>query len=343
MSVSALLSIVFLQIVSVEPVLETAPVQSLEDAADDPAFWLNEDNPAESRILGTDKRAGLRIYDLNGAEVGFLPVGRVNNVDVIQEVSLADWSGDLAAASNRSDDSVSLFSVSADKTEMIGGFSVAPEPYGFCMGEDGGAVILFVAHKQGYVQPYRLETLSEPPIALPPLYLRTQIEGCVYDQATGQFYVGEETRGIWRVPFADGRFELDALDLIDATDGDTDLAVYVLGLSIYRSDTHHYLVASSQGDNSYHIYDIARDHAFVGKVQIVPNRQAGIDGAQETDGLDAISAIIPGRFPHGFLIVQDGFNVNGIEDDGETPDGEPIVPQNFKIVDWRDIEAALDQ
>ena len=55
----------------VSPVLVTAPLYNYEDApatpdADDPAIWVNHDNPRRSLVIGTAKDAGLLVYDLSG-------------------------------------------------------------------------------------------------------------------------------------------------------------------------------------------------------------------------------------------------------------------------------------
>lgn len=52
-----------------------------------------------------------------------------------------------------------------------------------------------------------------------------------------------------------------------------------------------------------------------------------IDGVTETDGVDAWSGPI-GPFPEGALAMHD-------DRDGTGPQ------QNFKIVDWRDVRAAM--
>ena len=57
--------------VVVDYVAETKPVNSLGDAADDPAIWVNELNPQQSLIFGTDKRKGIHVYSLDGSELGF--------------------------------------------------------------------------------------------------------------------------------------------------------------------------------------------------------------------------------------------------------------------------------
>jgi 3-phytase len=69
------------------------------DAADDPAIWRNPANPAASLIVGTDKRAGLYVYDLTGRQRSFVNAGRVNNVD-LRDMGAA---GIIVAASDRND------------------------------------------------------------------------------------------------------------------------------------------------------------------------------------------------------------------------------------------------
>ncbi|MBJ7444136.1 MAG: phytase, partial [Sphingobium sp.] len=62
---------------------ETTPVGTTNaDAADDPAIWRNAADPAASLIVGTDKKAGLYVYGLDGKVRDFLDAGRVNNVDL---------------------------------------------------------------------------------------------------------------------------------------------------------------------------------------------------------------------------------------------------------------------
>ena len=49
----------------VTPNAETPPVVTGDDAADDPAIWVNRANPALSLIFGTDKKSGIYVYDLS--------------------------------------------------------------------------------------------------------------------------------------------------------------------------------------------------------------------------------------------------------------------------------------
>ena len=68
--------------VVVDYVAETKPFNYVGDAADDPAIWVNELNPQQWLIFGTDKRKGIHVYSLDGTELGFSELGATNNVDV---------------------------------------------------------------------------------------------------------------------------------------------------------------------------------------------------------------------------------------------------------------------
>ena len=104
----------------------------------------------------------------------------------------------------------------------------------------------------------------------------------------------------------------------------------VEGLALYRTgETSGYLLASSQGNNTYAVYDREGDNTFLGRFAIVTDDASGIDGSEETDGIDATAANLGPNFPKGVFIAQDGYN---------DPSGSN---QNFKIVDWRLIEDGL--
>ena len=309
----------------VSPVAETTPVASRDDAADDPAIWINLNNPEASLILGTDKQSGVYAYDLKGNDVQFVPTGAVNNVDLRQGVSIGDWSGDVAAASNRSNNTIALYEITDGVIHETGAFpSLIEEPYGLCMGSSDGAVFVFVAHKTGALIAYELDS-PQSGASAGRVNLETQLEGCVFDDETATLYIGEEERGIWKTSYAHGEFS--APQLVDEIGSDSGVAADVEGLAIYHGvDGRKLLVASSQGNNSYAVYDTADDR-FLGRFAVVSGEV--IDGAEETDGIEVTSIPLGASFPHGVLVVQDGYN---------RPRGER---QNFKIVDWRDVEAVL--
>ena len=304
---------------------QTEPVKSSDDAADDPAIWVHPSDPIKSLILGTDKQAGLYVYDLNGQVTQFLETGEVNNVDLRQGFQIGDWIGDLAVASNRTNDTIALYQIdSAGVVSDLGAIpSVETEPYGICMGTLQNTPMIAVAHKTGNAIFY---ALSSPTTVAKTITVKfeTQLEGCVFDETTDRVYIGEEEAGIWVVTYDDGEFTKP--EMVDAVDGPSGIAGDVEGLAIYRTESDAYLVASSQGNNSYALYTLP-DHRFAGRFRI----GAGVvDGTEETDGLDVTSKALGPAFPEGILVVQDGIRPGG-------------AFQNFKIVDWRAVKKAVLQ
>jgi 3-phytase len=120
----------------------------------------------------------------------------------------------------------------------------------------------------------------------------------------------------------------------DPSSGGEHLAADVEGLTIY--DAGHrggYLIASSQGDNTFHVYD--RRH---------PTRHLGsfmVDGVGDTDGHDVTNLPFGPLFLHGAFVLQNGEApepdstdpINGYEYDGSN---------RFEIVAWEDIANSLD-
>lgn len=313
--------------------VETPPVPSTDDAADDPAVWYNSANPAGSLIIGTDKNSGILVYTLDGAQLQYLPSGEPNNIDLRQNVRIGGFRGDLAAASNRAGDVVSLYSVNEQGVTALGEFkSLLAEPYGFCMGRIGDRVLVFVTYKTGEVQAHLLQdiTAGGPVQTLAgTIALESQLEGCVHDDETGVLYIGEEGRGVWysRLTLTGDSLTHDAPALIDEVGSSSGIVADIEGMGLYVDGDAGYLVVSSQGNHSYAVYDRTFPHAFRGRFRIL---QAGdVDGAQETDGLEVSARSFGTAYPDGLLVVQDGY-----------PD--PVSQaQNFKIVDWRDVADAL--
>ena len=323
---------------------ETAPVPSAGDAADDPAIWVNPHDPAQSRILGTDKKSGLLVYDLQGRQLQFLARGRVNNVDVRQGVMLAGRPRDIAVATNRSHDGLDVFEIARNEGAATDGkhgdvrwLSMQElsfdEPYGVCLHRDlGGRLYAFVNDKSGKYQQWRLDAGNDEAGALAltlvrEFAVRTKPEGCVADDANGTLYVGEEATGVWKLTAAPEA----ALDFeLIAEVGDV-LTADVEGLAIHRAaaDRPGFLIASSQGDDRYAVFDLADGHAYRGSFRIVANSTGTLDGTEETDGIAATSAHMHARFPEGLLVVQDGRNTL------------PNAHQNFKLIAWRNVRTAL--
>jgi 3-phytase len=150
----------------------------------------------------------------------------------------------------------------------------------------------------------------------------------VADDKLGQLYLGEERVGIWK--FSADPDGGKKGTLIDATNGEY-LAPEVEGLTIYYAgETAGYLIASSQGEHTFVVYERSGDNTFLGKFQIVANTDQGIDAVYDTDGIDVIHKPLGEAFPFGVFVAQDGINFDFSEN------------QNFKLVPWEYIVEALN-
>jgi 3-phytase len=285
---------------------------------DDPAIWVDPLEPARSLLIVTDKKYGVRVHDLDGTVLHEHADGEMNNIDL---------RGDIVAASNRTDDSITLYRVDAAAHDVVklGSVPAGVVVYGLCLHAHGEALDAIATSKDGEVVQLGLDLAGEGVAAteLRRVQLPSQLEGCVADDALGVLYVGEEDAGIWRLG-------ADAADptppaMLDAV-GHGHLVADVEGMTIFPKDaTTGYLLASSQGDSSYVVYRREGANDYVGRFKITAGP---LDAASETDGIDVTSAALGARFPGGLFVVQDDKNEG--------------FSKNFKLVSWSDIAAAFD-
>ena len=328
---------------------ETVPVLDACDAADDPAVWVNESDPEASLIVATNKLRGLVVYGLDGAVVSTSDVGRVNNVDLRDGVDVGGEEEIVVAATNRSTRTVDVLALDPASGDLVPLLNapIAPdfdeEPYGICLYRSAvsGDVYVFANDQGGAVEQWRLDGDGDAAgmtgTRVRSWAVGSQTEGCVADDANGWLFIGEEGIGIWRYGAEPGasaeRVAVDRVGVGEPEGGH--LAAHVEGLSIYApsgGDPHDgFLVASSQGNHTYVVYDRAPPHAYRGTFRV--GAAGAVDGAQDTDGLHVVSARLGPRYPMGLLVVQDGINL--------APDGSQ-ANQNFKLVSWRDVLDALD-
>ncbi|WP_294323888.1 phytase [uncultured Sphingomonas sp.] len=310
----------------VAAVAETDPVDTAADAADDPAIWRNRRNPAASLVIGTDKKAGIHVYDLSGKRLSFTPAARLNNVD-LREIG----GRVIAAASDRADETqahVALFTLDTAQKKLVpmGRYPVgAGEAYGMCLWTRARdkALFGFVVMKDGRIDQVSIDTRGATPVVrtVRSMKVGTQAEGCVVDDRTGILYVAEEDVGLWR-------FTADPAAPVEGTaiakvDGTT-LVADAEGLALAPAGRDGgYLVASSQGDNAYTLYRLP-GVTYAGRFRI---GGGAIDGTSETDGIELILGNFGPKYPKGLMVAQDGDNAP------ET--------QNFKYVSWAEVLKAL--
>ncbi|WP_037669336.1 phytase [Streptomyces afghaniensis] len=186
-----------------------------------------------------------------------------------------------------------------------------------------------------------------------------QVEGMVVDPATGTLYAGQEDIGIWRIR-ADltgkpvlvdkvrefgvpGVYDEETEECAAGADpgyGGERLSADVEGLTLFQeSDGDGYLLASSQGDDTFALYDreVSEDNEYEGGFR-VGAASATLDGAQECDGAAVLNAPLGSRYPNGLLVVQDGHETPEIPDD----EGGTRTATGFKFVDLGDVVDAAD-
>ncbi|WP_027330574.1 phytase [Marinimicrobium agarilyticum] len=317
---------------TVKPVAQTEAVARFGDAADDPAIWVHPSNPSASRVLGTDKKLGLDVFDMEGRRVQHLSVGRVNNVDLRYGFEWGNGTDDIAVATQRDHNTLSVYRINAQSGEVSHQAELPTgleEIYGICLYQSPkGATYAIANGKSGRFEQHRLfvrngEIQSE---VARHFAVDTQPEGCVADDKRGQLYIGEEDHGLWTLP-AEPETGSELAAIIEV--GDVVVAD-LEGVALYPENDARYLVLSSQGDHSYVILDAEAPYKVRGKFRVAADAKTGIDGASETDGLETTARPLGAAFPKGMLVVQDGHNVM------------PEAPQNFKYIPWTDIAEALN-
>lgn len=312
---------------SVAATAETDPVGTAkEDAADDPAIWHNAADPAASLIVATDKKAGLHVYGLGGKSLAFDPAGRLNNVDLID----LGARGILVAASDRNDEAnarIQLYRLDPNGPKLIKLGAVSGgkgEAYGICLAPAAdGSVHAFSVLKQGVIEQVAISYDGKAATGKTVRSLRvpSQPEGCVVDTRTNHLFIGEEKAGIWQF---DSRTEGPAEGKLVARVDGKNLVADVEGLAISPEGADGgWLIASSQGDNSFVVYRLP-DMAFAGRFRITKGQFGSVE---ETDGIALALGDFGPAFPGGLFVAQDGEN-------------QPSA-QNFKLVPWSTITEAV--
>ncbi len=181
-----------------------------------------------------------------------------------------------------------------------------------------------------------------------------QVEGMVADPEHRVLYAAQEDVGIWRIPLKGAPRLIDRVkeygvpaaynpetDECEPTGpdpgvGGEHITADAEGLSIYKQDDGEgYLIASSQGDNTFVVYDRDDPTDYIGRFRVAPGTT--VDGSEVCDGAMVTSAPI-GRFRDGLLVVHDGENApDDVDENGEVRENT-----NFKFVDWKDVAEPLD-
>lgn len=325
---------------SSEPMLraatvETVPVPNSGDAADDPAIWRHPQKRELSTIIGTDKKGGLAVYQLDGSQLQYLPDGRMNNVDLRDDFPLGGQRVTLVTASNRSTNSIAIYQVNTS-TRLLENVAARvielglSEAYGACMYHSlaTDTYYFIVNDPDGKVEQWQLFDNGSGQVdatLVRSFAVGSQTEGCVADDELGHLYIGEEAQGIWK--YGAEPQSGATRTLVDATGANGHLTADVEGLALYQgTDGAGYLIASSQGSDTFVVYQRGSDNAYVTTFNILAGN--GIDAVSGTDGIDVTSAALGPAFPQGVFVTQDGTNDQG--------------NQNYKLVPWPAIATTVN-
>jgi 3-phytase len=313
------------EVLIVKPDIETQPVTSKGDAADDVAIYAPPGNSAPVAIIATDKKKGLLVFDMQGATRFLDSSGAINNVDVR---TLADGRA-LVGGSNRTLNAMQFFIFDQSRWQMTMLPSVLPqsrieEVYGFCFYQKDSAVFAFVIGKEGLLEGYALSFDREGNIAgslIKSFRFGGQCEGMVADDEKGILYIAEEDFGIWALDLNN----LERSPALVASLGDNKMLKADLeGLALYREKGLTYLVVSSQGNHSFGVFGTAKGLSYIGSFRI--GRSSGVDRVSETDGFEIYSG------EKGVMVAQDGRNSEGCC---------AKARQNFKVVKQGELSRAI--
>ncbi|KPC90704.1 phytase [Streptomyces albus] len=181
-----------------------------------------------------------------------------------------------------------------------------------------------------------------------------QVEGMVVDTENGILYAGQEDVGIWRIDAGlrgtpvlidkvreygvPGTYDEETEECTPGKDpgyGGKRLSADVEGLTLlHQKDGDGYLLASSQGDNSFAAYDreLGDDNEYEGGFRVIA-ASGTLDGTEESDGAAVLGEPLGRKYPNGLLVVQDGDDKPGEEGRDST---------NFKFVDLKRVLDALE-
>lgn len=301
-------------ILQIKPAVVT---QWAEHDTEDPAIWVNEDDPEASLIIGTDKNenGALLVYNLRGKLLEGKTVRglkRPNNVD-IKKVKLGKKKFSIAATTERYTNKLRIFSVPEMKAIDNGGIEVfvgekqrGPMGVALYVRESDNAVFAIVSRKSGpsgsYLWQYLLKDdgngniIAQKVREFGEFSGKKGIEAIAVDDELGYVYYSDKQYGV-RKYHADpdmGNQELASFAL-KGFSGDHE------GISIYKLDSYTgYILVSDQGSNKFHIFtregseNNPHDHQLVKVIKLA---------AKGSDGSEVTNAALGTIFPRGLFVA----------------------------------------
>ncbi|WP_335972798.1 phytase [Gaetbulibacter jejuensis] len=295
----------------VAPTLKT---EKLPHDSDDPAIWINRENPEQSIVFGTDKdevNGGVYAFDLDGKiikEKSLIGVSYPNNVDIEYGFKLTDSTEtDIMMFTEREKNQIRLYSVPDMKPLDNGGYKVFTDetniemkrPMGISIYKNPktGEVSAFVSRKAGPTQGYLYQyALVSDSLGVHANLLRKlgtfsgqkEIEAIAVDDALGYVYYSDEGVGIRKYH-------------ADPKQGDKEIALF--GSEYFKDDIEGIAIATYGGDNGFLIVSNQQDHSFNIFKRSDNSFVKTINlGTIETDGCDVVTESLGKKFPNGLFV-----------------------------------------
>ena len=324
----------------IKPVIKTYLVKH---DTDDPAIWINPEDPSKSLIIGTDKDedGALFVFDLDGNIIEEKTVSnlkRPNNVDVEYGLILNGVATDIVVTTERLTHKIRVFSLPDMDEVDNGGITVFEGeelnlPMGIALYKrpTDGAIFAIVGRKEGPVDLYLWQYLLEDDGSgnVKATKVRSfgtysglkEIEAIAVDDQLGYVYYSDEKYGVRKYhadPDAvDANTELGIIYTQDYLDDNEGIAIYTI------NDSTGYILVSDQRANRFRIYtregtpedieegDPAKphNHKLVKIVNLSTNN---------SDGCDVTNVALNETFPLGLFVA--------MSDDS-----------TFEFYDWADI------
>lgn len=296
----------------IQPAIVTEPVNF---DSDDPAIWVNPQDPSKSLIIGTDKDINgcLFVFGLDGKikkELSVTGLKRPNNVDIAYGLSLNGKKTDIAVTTERFTHQLRIFSLPDMKPIDNGGIPMfegqelkgerdlmgialytAPDHKIYAVvgrktGPQDGSYLwqyLLSDSGKGYVEAKLVRKFGN-------YSGKKEIESIAVDNENGYIYYSDEQFGV-RKYYADpskGNQELNVF----ATTG---FAEDHEGISIYKTGPKSgYILVSDQGANQFHIFSRQGNNRLLKMVRVL---------AGKSDGSDIVSMPLNSTFKHGLFVV----------------------------------------
>lgn len=165
------------------------------------------------------------------------------------------------------------------------------------------------------------------------IHLDGECEGAVADDELGALYISEEEKGVWKFAADGPKDKIEVGQIIAKVEFPNPLREDVEGIALYtQPNGQGYIVICCDKTSDFVVLDRQKPHDYIGRFKVTEGDN--VDGVDECDGIDITSANLGGAFADGLVVMQDDKNLSAAGTEEK---------QNFKLVPWAEIKAALER